>query len=65
LLAAICEALDLPLPDLLVEVAETMRPVNGADGVRPLGSRQAELRRAAPTAGPASASASALVSIAA
>jgi transcriptional regulator with XRE-family HTH domain len=65
LLAAICEALDLPLPDLLVEVAETMRPLDGADGLRPLGGRQPELRRAAPGAAPASASASALVRIAA
>jgi transcriptional regulator with XRE-family HTH domain len=27
LLAAICDALDLPLPDLLGDAAETMRPV--------------------------------------
>ena len=63
LLAAICEALQFPLPDLLIEVAESMRPVAAADGVRPLGGRQAELCRATPAA--VAASASALVRIAA
>ncbi len=47
LLAAICEALELPIDELLTEVADTMRPV--PELVRPLapvGNRQADLRRA-------------------
>ncbi len=60
LLAAICDALELPIAELLTEVADTMRPV--PELVRPLapiGSRQSDMRRAP------GQPASALVSVAA
>ena len=73
LLAAICAALEFPLPELLAEVAETMRleavpvhePVRQVNQVKPLvpiGTKHADLRRAVPasTSG-AAPSASALV----
>jgi transcriptional regulator with XRE-family HTH domain len=59
LLAAICEALELPLPELLADVADSMRPVRPAF---PIGNRQGDLRRAG---APAAGAASALVSVAA
>lgn len=48
LLAAICEALDIALPDLLAEAAETMWDSMAAVdvGVRPIGLRQMSLRLA-------------------
>src|ERR1041384_5406556 len=50
LLAAICEALEFPLPDLLAEVADTMRtvPLQPMQPLVPIGTRHADLRRAAP-----------------
>ena len=45
LLAAICDALEFPLPDLLAEVAESMRPVP-VQPLLPIGNRHADLRRA-------------------
>ncbi|HEY2204120.1 MAG TPA: helix-turn-helix transcriptional regulator [Pseudonocardia sp.] len=72
LLAAICEALEFPLPDLLVEVAEAMRPEESLEPLLPvnpvvIGTRHTDLRRpaAAAPARPAAAPASALVSVAA
>ncbi|MDQ2708851.1 MAG: helix-turn-helix transcriptional regulator [Actinomycetota bacterium] len=63
LLAAICTALELPLSELLTEVADTMRPVPELPELLrplvPIGTRHTELRRAA---GPAGA---AMVSVAA
>ncbi|MBV9313299.1 MAG: helix-turn-helix domain-containing protein [Pseudonocardia sp.] len=64
LLAAICEALELPLPELLAEVAAAMWPA--PEMVRPLvpiGTRYVQLGRAAAPA--QSSSPSALVSVAA
>ena len=48
LLAAICEALDITLPDLLTEAAATMWDSMAAVdvGVRPIGLRQMSLRLA-------------------
>lgn len=48
LLAAICEALDIALPDLLAEAAETMWDSMAAVdvGVSPIGLRQMSLRLA-------------------
>jgi len=63
LLAAICDALNFPLPDLLVEVAQVMRP-DQVGPLVPIGTRHAELRRA-PAATPASGTGGALVSVAA
>jgi transcriptional regulator with XRE-family HTH domain len=60
LLAAICDALEFPLPDLLVQVAQVMRP----EQVVPLGTRHTDLRRA-PAATPATGAGGALVSVAA
>lgn len=52
LLAAICEALGVPLPDLLTEAAETIaqsmaQPIGNGRGHRPIGLRYMELRIAA------------------
>ncbi|HEX4248188.1 MAG TPA: helix-turn-helix domain-containing protein [Pseudonocardia sp.] len=67
LLAAICDALEFPLPDLLAEVSDAMRPVPAMQPLVPIGTRHTELRRA--TAVPQSVSAGApatpLVSVAA
>jgi transcriptional regulator with XRE-family HTH domain len=69
LLAAICEALDLPLPDLLAEVADTMRavPLEPMQPLLPIGTRHAELSRPGATSQSVSAGSpqSALVSVAA
>ncbi|WP_037067822.1 helix-turn-helix domain-containing protein [Pseudonocardia acaciae] len=68
LLAAICEALDLPLSELLDEVAESMRPVPAAQPLVPIGTRHADIRRAVVTrqpAGPSPSPATALVRMAA
>lgn len=70
LLAAICEALELPLSDLLSEVAELMRSVQSVQSVQPLvpiGTRHADIRRAVTPrpAGPSRAPATALVRMAA
>jgi transcriptional regulator with XRE-family HTH domain len=47
LLAAICEALDIALPDLLTEAAEEMWASMATDlGVRPIGLRHTSLRLA-------------------
>lgn len=48
LLASICEALDFPLSDLLVEVAAVMRPMPEEllQPLVPIGTRHADLRRA-------------------
>jgi transcriptional regulator with XRE-family HTH domain len=50
LLAAICDALEFPLSDLLTEVAASMRPVPELPELvrplAPLGNRQADLRHA-------------------
>jgi transcriptional regulator with XRE-family HTH domain len=59
LLAAICDALELPLPELLFDVADNMRPLPAAV---PIGNRQTDLRR---STAPAAGAASALVSVAA
>jgi transcriptional regulator with XRE-family HTH domain len=65
LLAAICAALDFPLPDLLSEVADVMRtvPLQPMQPLVPVGTRHADLRRAAPK--PATATSAPLVSVAA
>jgi transcriptional regulator with XRE-family HTH domain len=68
LLAAICAALDFPLPDLLSEVADAMRavplqPLQPMQPLVPVGTRHADLRRAAPQ--PATATSAPLVSVAA
>jgi len=69
LLAAICDALEFPLPDLLAEVADSMRPVplQPLQPLVPIGTRHADLRRAttAPQSVSASQAASPLVSVAA
>jgi transcriptional regulator with XRE-family HTH domain len=67
LLAAICEALDFPLPDLLSEVADAMRtvPMQPMQPLVPVGTRHAELRRAAPQPSTAAPAPSPLVSVAA
>jgi transcriptional regulator with XRE-family HTH domain len=67
LLAAICEALDFPLSELLDEVADAMRPVQPVQPLVPIGNRHADLRRAVTTqpAAPAPAPATALVRLAA
>lgn len=67
LLAAICEALEFPLPDLLAEVAEELRPLPATAPLTPIGTRHTDLRRAvtAAPARPAGAPASALVRAAA
>jgi len=66
LLAAICDALEFPLPDLLAEVAESMRPLPMQPLV-PIGTRHADLRRATAATQSVSAGtpASPLVSVAA
>lgn len=58
LLAAICEALEYPLPELLVEAAGTMGP--RLPDLVPIGTRHTELRRS-----PAGGAAAGLVSVAA
>ena len=68
LLAAICDALEFPLPDLLAEVSESMRPLPlPLQPLVPIGTRHADLRRAtaAPQSVSAGAPASPLVSVAA
>ncbi|HTF52225.1 MAG TPA: helix-turn-helix transcriptional regulator [Pseudonocardia sp.] len=69
LLAAICDALEFPLPDLLAEVAESMRPLPMQPLVPmvPIGTRHTDLRRAtvAPQSVSAGTPASPLVSVAA
>lgn len=59
LLAAICEALDIALPDLLTEAAETMTAEALAADVarsrRPIGLRHMDLRLAGSTEAPAAA----------
>ncbi|HEY1974557.1 MAG TPA: helix-turn-helix transcriptional regulator [Pseudonocardia sp.] len=63
LLASICDALEFPLADLLVEVAGAMRPEQ-LQPLVPIGTRHTDLRR--PAAASASGSgASPLVSVAA
>lgn len=65
LLAAICDALEFPLPDLLAEAAESMRPVP-LQPLVPIGTRHADLRRAtAPRSMGTDAPGSPLVSVAA
>lgn len=67
LLAAICDALEFPLPDLLAEVADAMRPVPAMQPLVPIGTRHTDLRRAVavPQSVSAGAPASPLVSVAA
>jgi transcriptional regulator with XRE-family HTH domain len=68
LLAAICDALDFPLSELLVEAADSLRPQPAvALPAVPIGTRHADLRRApAPLRRDgAPASASGLVGVAA
>lgn len=67
LLAAICEALGLPLPDLLSEVADAMRtvPMQPMQPLVPVGTRHADLRRAAPQPATAAPAPAPLVSVAA
>jgi transcriptional regulator with XRE-family HTH domain len=58
LLAAICEALDVALPDLLTEAAHTMSGLPAAEAVGarlPIGLRQADLRLAGAGAAPVGA----------
>ena len=64
LLAAICDALEFPLPDLLSEVADAMRTVP-LQPLVPVGTRHADLRRAAPQPATAAPAPSPLVSVAA
>lgn len=72
LLAAICEALEFPLPELLTEVADAMRPeamqpIQPVKPLVPIGTRHTDLRRAVtvqPSA-PAPAPVNALVRVAA
>lgn len=64
LLASICEALEFPLSELLVEVAEVMRPAPVQQPLVPIGTRHADLRRAPVPAG-SGAAATPLVSVAA
>jgi transcriptional regulator with XRE-family HTH domain len=66
LLAAICDALEFPLPELLTEVADAMRPVP-VQPLVPIGTRHTDLRRAVavPQSVGAGAPASPLVSVAA
>jgi transcriptional regulator with XRE-family HTH domain len=61
LLASICDALEFPLSELLVEVAEVMRP-GPLQPLVPIGNRHVDLRRAPSTVGGAG---SAPVSVAA
>jgi transcriptional regulator with XRE-family HTH domain len=61
LLAAICEALDFPLADLLVEVAALLRP----QPLVPIGTRHTDLRRAPAPAGVGGGAPAPLVSVAA
>jgi XRE family transcriptional regulator, stress-response regulator len=67
LLAAICEALEFPLSELLYEVAELMRPVQPVQPLVPIGTRHADIRRAVTPqpAGPSRTPATALVRVAA
>ena len=51
LLASICDALEVPLPDLLVAVAEAMRLEPLQQPLVPIGSRHADLRRGSNPAG--------------
>lgn len=53
LLAAICDALALPLPELLADAAVLLRPVPAS--LAPIGLNHAELRLAAPLRHPAGA----------
>jgi XRE family transcriptional regulator, stress-response regulator len=66
LLSSICEALEFPLSDLLVEVAAVLRPEPEQllQPLVPIGTRHADLRRAPAPAGTGGA-ASPLVSVAA
>jgi transcriptional regulator with XRE-family HTH domain len=61
LLASICEALEFPLSELLVEVAEVMRPAPVQQPLVPIGTRHTDLRVAPSTVG-AGGVATALVS---
>jgi transcriptional regulator with XRE-family HTH domain len=67
LLAAICDALEFPLPDLLSEVADAMRTVSlqPMQPLVPVGTRHADLRRAAPQPATTAPAPSPLVSVAA
>jgi transcriptional regulator with XRE-family HTH domain len=67
LLASICDALEFPLSELLLEVAEVMRSVadEQVQPLVPIGLRHADQRRSAPVPAGGAAPASALVSVAA
>jgi transcriptional regulator with XRE-family HTH domain len=52
LLAAICEALDVALPDVLTEAAASLAREAVPVGFRPIGLRQTDLRLAEPRVAP-------------